>query len=684
MPRLGSNEHSTRRAPRSRRSWMVSTLSRAVLLLAAVASHGDEQPESIESGPPTGPIQIEVDATAVHRHLLKSELVFRVEPGEQAFWYPNWIPGIHGQTEQIANVAGVMFSDDEGNVITWRRDPTNLNRFMVKVPEGVETLKAKLVYLANQPTDRSASVESYGTQRLIAINFNTCVLYQEGAIAEQTPVSVRVRVPKGWGVGSAMATGELRSDGLVDLGHTTLQRLIDSPMIAGKYHNSIEVEGEGVPSTTLQLVADEPSQVRMPRDRVEKVSGMMQEACALVGSAPFKRYSFLIVCSERVPRFGLEHADSSLNSIRSTALQDESLYEHRPAYLLPHELMHAWCGKYRVPIEMLSDNYHTPLNTELLWVYEGLTQYLMQLVAVRSGQVSFEEHLEYLAYRVSDQMQRSGREWRSLSDTALAARTLRGGPGAWRDLRRGQDYYGEGALFWLNVDCLLREKSDDRVSIDDFCKRFLGTDTMNPTPKGYDLDEIVETLNNLVPDDWAGLIRKHVYTPSADMEMGGIYRAGYRLDWVNKKPDYIRRREEILGDIQAIDSLGMSVSSTGKIRRVVPDSASDKASLRTNAEIVAVNRRAYSSEVFEEEVAATSEGDDEGSIELIVREDDTFSIHTVEYSEGIKHAVLTPREDAPDRLQDIFAPTVERNRIEETNDEPGSEFPSPVNTVRWE
>ncbi|WP_197524820.1 M61 family metallopeptidase [Botrimarina hoheduenensis] len=614
-----------------------------------------QEPATAAPDDATPVIELSVDATTLHRSLLTSEQTIPIKPGRRSLWFANWVPGVAGPTGQIANLARVVFSNEDDEPLRWSRDPTDLNRFWVTVPEGVDRLQVRLTYLANQPTQLSTGVDTFGTRQLLTLNFNTCLVYPDGCDVSQTAIHTRVRVPAGWGVGTAIKPiSSDRQTGEIDLGRTSLKRLVDSPLIAGRYYRAVPLDREGFPPTVMHLVGDSHACTTVPQERVDQLTEIMPQAVRLFGSAPFDDYAFLVVCTDRLPRFGLEHGASSLNCVRAMALRDDSLYRHRPAYLLPHELVHAWCGKHRLPEKMSSTNFHEPLGTELLWVYEGLTQYLMQLVAVRSGQVSMGYHREYLAYQVSEQLQRTGREWRPLSDTAVSAPTLRGGPSNWADLRRGQDYYDEGALFWLNVDCLLREKSGGKASMDDFCKQFFAVDTDSPVATSYSLDDLVANLESLADHPWRGMIQRHVYLPQAELALDGVNRSGYELGWVRRKPTFVNNREEVLGSIQAIDSLGIVVSTAGVVERVVPESVADDSGLRERSEVVAVNRRAFSPSVLNQELDAAAKYRDGETIDLIVREGQWYSVHELSYSEGPRHAVLKRHDEGPDLLTEIL------------------------------
>jgi predicted metalloprotease with PDZ domain len=602
-------------------------------------------------------IDLKVNATGAYRHLLTSEMELDVEPGERAFWYPEWVPGVAGPTGQITNVAGVVFEDQRGKTLRWRRDSTRLNRFVVTVPPDCGKLRVKLTYLANQPTPMSMGVDTYGSRQLLALNFNTCLLYPEGEEADSIRVRLRVKLPREWEFGTALRAGATDKDGWVDFGDESLATVIDSPLIAGAHHKRLRFDSGDGPATTFHIVSDTPASLELSPERVKQLQKLTPEAISLLGAAPFPEYTFLVVSSDRVPRTGIEHQRSSLNFIRSEHLVEDELYGFRAAYLLPHELVHAWCGKHRLPAGMRSPNYHTPLDTELLWVYEGLTQYLMQLVAVRSGQVTLDAHLEYLAFQVADQMQRAGRGWRPLSDTAVSAPTLRAGSVNWNDLRRGQDYYDEGALFWLEVDCLLRERTGGERSIDDFCRAFFAAPSPNAPPRPYELEDVLDALADLAPDvDWRGMVNRNIYAPRPTLTLDGVRSAGYRLEWTDSKPDFVRVRESVMGSVEAVESLGLAVSTDGEVQRVAPGSAADTARVKALAKIVAVNKRAFSPAVFDQELElAARDGDPRSKIELIVREGDWFAVHQLSYHDGPRHAVLVPDDDAPDRFAEIFA-----------------------------
>src|SRR2546430_3143702 len=108
----------------------------------------------------------------------------------------------------------------------------------------------------------------------------------------------------------------------------------------------------------------------------------------------------------------------------------------------------------------------------LLWVYEGLTNYLGDVLAARSGIWTAEQYRQTLAIQAADLDNTPGRNWRPLSDTATAAQLLYDSRADGSSYRRSVDYYPEGSLIWLEADTLIRRESRGQRSLDPFIQSF--------------------------------------------------------------------------------------------------------------------------------------------------------------------------------------------------------------------
>ena len=85
--------------------------------------------------------------------------------------------------------------------------------------------------------------------------------------------------------------------------------------------------------------------------------------------------------------------------------------------LLAHEMTHSWNGKYRRPARLWTPHYNTPMQDDLLWVYEGMTQYYGMILTARSGLWTAEFARDELALTVAafDRKRpgRSGARWKT-------------------------------------------------------------------------------------------------------------------------------------------------------------------------------------------------------------------------------------------------------------------------------
>ena len=385
---------------------------------------------------------------------------------------------------------------------------------------------------------------------------------------------------------------------------------------------------------------------------------LFAEAYKMFGGAPYAEYDFLIVASDDLPNMGLEHLSSSLNGIDERSLIKTSKKSH-PGYLLPHELVHAWCGKYRRPAGMYRDAYHTTKDTKLLWIYEGLTQYLGHVLAVRSRLVAYNFHKERLAELVADLEKRQGRDWRSLEDTAISAYLMRGGSNSWNDLRRSQDYYNEGALFWLEVDTILRQAGHE--GLDEFCRNFFQAEGARPVaPKPYELAEVIEQLNAIHDYDWKSFIRHKIQSPQVSLSEGALMRAGYELTMTDKKPAYVSQSEKNGEYINCDYSLGIRLDTDSKkLSSVTPSGPADKAGLADDMKILGVNGKTFSTDRFARALQQTPET---GQVELLIVDGDAYRTVVVDYDGGPRFPKLKRRPEGDEWLKKICAPSDMRDR----------------------
>ena len=606
----------------------------------------------------TAPITLSVDLTDAPRKILHATETIPVQPGPMTLVYPEWIPGEHGPTGPIVNQAGFIITTphgangEPGEPVKWERDLLDMYSYHITVPAGTTQLDIKMDFLA---TASGAQFTAGGSTsaNLALLSWNTVLVYPANTRAADVMVTPSIKIPEGWKFGTALDAASTPTS----FKTVSLEQLIDSPVLAGRWFREIDLAPDVAPKHYLDLAGDGPEDIALSQDHIHQFSKLVRETGALYKSRHYNSYHFLVTLSDQVAHFGLEHHQSSDDRVPEKTFTDEGSFTEA-GDLLPHEFTHSWNGKYRRPAGLATSNYQQPMKGDLLWVYEGLTNYLGDVLAARSGIWSasvFRDRLATIEADFNDA--RPGRTWRDLQDTASAAQILYAASGPYDNWRRDVDYYSEGDLLWLEVDSTLREKSHGKKSLNDFIAAFegLGGNTQ-PKVVPYTFDDIVSGLNAVVPNDWATFLRTRL--DSNDLhapEMPGIDAlSGYKLIYTDK-PNYWSTLEEADG-LNARYSLGLSVGSAGTIGDVIVGAIAYKAGLAPGFQIIAVNGRAFTPALLRSAIqAAKGSGP---AIDLIVENTGYFKLVSLNYHDGERYPQLQRVDAVPDRLDTILDPLV--------------------------
>ena len=471
-----------------------------------------------------GTMTIHVDATDTARGIFRVEQTIPVaEPGRLTLLYPEWLPGNHAPRGPIRHLAGLTITAN-GERIDWQRDPIDVYAFHVDVPDGVAALNLRFEFL-------SATLRSHGrivmTPEMLNLQWEKMSLYPAGYDVRNIAVTPSVTLPTGWRSASALRGEEIGAGRRRTYRTVNYATLVDSPMFAGAHFRQDRLTD----TIWLNIFADRASELDATEEQMAAHRRMAEQTERLFGQGPFDRYDFLFGISDTLSSIGLEHSRSSENAVPTGYFLSWETDAVRRT-LLPHELVHAWNGKYRVPIGLSTPDYRTPFDDSLLWVYEGQTSFWGGVLAARSGLHSQQQYLDTLAIVAGAFGARVGRTWRNLQDTTYDPIVRARRPNPWISWQRAEDYYYEGALIWLEVDQIIRAESSGRRSLDDFAHAFFGVRERDQLT--YDFEDVVTALNQVQAYDWASLLRRrldeHVSTPpTRGIELGG-YRLVYRDD----------------------------------------------------------------------------------------------------------------------------------------------------------
>jgi len=599
-------------------------------------------------------IHLHVDLTDAPRNIYHARLRIPAKPGALTLVYPKWIPGNHRPSGPIGALAGIEM-EAQGHSLAWERDPLDMYAFHVTVPAGAEELQVSLDAITTH--DSAGGGGPAASSNILDLNWNAVVLYPQGAKSDAVEFSPSVTLPANWKFGTALTTARASGDE-VDFAPVSLTTLIDSPLIAGLFYRRIELTKPGeTPVHVMDVVADSEGELAMKPEDLAAYQKLVAETGALFGARHYRQYHFLYTLSDVTGGHGLEHHESNDSAASGRTLLDPDL-DLLFADLLPHEFAHSWNGKYRRPAGLATPNYQEPMVGDLLWVYEGLTEYLGPLLAARSGLWSPEQYREALARTAADLDHRTGRNWRPLEDTARSVQILRMMGSQWESWRRGLDYYPEGELIWLEVDATIRQQAHGQRSLDDFCRRFHGGESGPPKVVPYTFDDLVRALNEVAPGvhkfDWASLLRERVGATSTHAPLGGIERGGWKLVY-NDQPNALTQAVEKLVKFTNFSySLGFNVGENGDFYDVIVDSPAYAAGLGPGMKLMAVNGRKYSPPVLRAALKAA-----QGSaapIELLVENGQYIKSYAVNYHDGDRNPHLERVSSEPDVLGEILKP----------------------------
>ena len=585
-------------------------------------------------------IALTVDTTQTPQKILHVRETIPVQAGPVTLYYPKWIPGEHAPSGPIGNVTGLKF-EANGKVVPWRRDLLDVYTFHLDVPAGATELDAQFDYL--EPENNSS------TDKLLVLEWNAVTLYRADETAQQQIFTAKLIMPAGWKYGTALPV-KSEAGNEVTFTPVSLNRLVDSPVIEGEYYREIDLTPKGDPvHEELDMVADSEAALAMRPAVEQDMKNLVVQAGLLFGSRHYRDYHFLLTLSDHVAHFGLEHHESNDSRLPERTLLKPDGGAFLIGRILPHEYVHSWNGKFRRPKDLATPYYEVPEKTDMLWGYEGLTDYLGPLLAARSGLWTAKQYRDYLASIAAELGPgRPGRTWRPLLDTAVAEPGLRGG-GGWLNWRRGSDYYEEGDLMWLEVATIIHDTTHGKKSIDDFCHLFHGGPNEGPQVKTYTFDQIVAALNQVAPYDWAGFLHEHLNSTSAKAPAGGIENAGWK-PVLNDKPMHLPLFRAESSDAF---SIGLQLGKDGAVNDSIVGGPAYDAGVTPGMKVVGVNGQVYTHDVLEDAIAAAK--DSQAPIKLLLIDDGYYRKAEVNYHGGDRYPHLVREAGKPDYLDELIA-----------------------------
>jgi predicted metalloprotease with PDZ domain len=606
--------------------------------------------------PYAGTISLSVDLTNVNDRVLNVREAIPVKPGEITLIYPQWLPGTHSPSNPVGNLAGLVITAN-GNRLAWVRDRVNMWAFHIEVPQGASSLELRFQYLAPVKPQQGRI-----SNRIADLTWNSVLLYPAGYFARRIQFSPELKLPGGWKFATALDVKSQNKD-VVSFKEVPLNTLIDSPLYAGINYKRVDLSTGPENPVYLDLFADNPEQLEMTPDELQYHKDLVIQAEKLFHSRHYDHYDFLFSLSDTVGGKGLEHHQSSEDGTRANYFTDWSAGIAGRA-LLPHEYTHSWNGKFRRPADLWTPNFNVPMQDDLLWVYEGLTDYYGNVLTARSGMRTPEQARDEIAQIAANFEISPGRDWRSLQDTTnqpiISSHFTE--PQGWSSWQRSYDYYPESDLIWLDADTKIRELSKGQKSLDDFAKLFFGINNGSYVTVTYTFDDLLKVMKTVQPYDWQEFFRTRVYEVAAKVPQNGIAQGGYRLVYNDTEPDWSKHMDRSR-PMRFDTSVGFSVIGGGEddsdaglpgtITQVLWDGPAFKAGITPGMRLQAVNDQAFSIANLREAIATAENSS--APIKLLLKRDKEFTTVTLDYHGGFRYPHLERVGSTPDLLDTILA-----------------------------
>jgi predicted metalloprotease with PDZ domain len=598
-------------------------------------------------------LTVRIDARQIESKRVHTDLTLAVKPGPLTLVFAKWIPGEHGPTGPLETMIGLEIKAG-GERLSWWRDPLNMYALHVTVPRGVGHLDVSM--------DSGLPIEGGGftagptsSAQLAVLSWNQFLLFPGGVDADKASVDAAIVTPEGWNVVCALDS-KTGVNGAREFEATTVARLIDSPVQMGRYAKLVDLKGSEPRAEikqSLSIMADSAAALAVPDDFAQGYSRLVAENGALFGSRMYRHYTWLLTLSDHVAHFGLEHHESSDDRTDENALSEADL-RMDVAELLGHEYVHSWNGKYRRPQGLLSPDYQKPMDGTLLWVYEGMTQFWGEVLPTRAGLITPDYFRETLAAAAGSFDTEPGARWRPMGDTATAAQVLYEAPDAWQSSRRSVDYYDASIFLWLDVDAELRARSQGRLTLDDYVRRFYAGASGAPQVRPYVEQDVYDTLASVAPADWKPLIHRHLDQTGITALLGGLERSGWKLAYSADKNAAVEARQKRHKSTNRQWSIGVNLDKDAKLMDVIEDRAAARAGASPGMSAIAVNGKKFTAEVLDAAIAEAQAN--RKPIALLVESAGYYRVLSIEYYDGPRYPHLVRIPGSPDTLSSVLQP----------------------------
>jgi predicted metalloprotease with PDZ domain len=512
-------------------------------------------------------IGYELAMTRPYTHLLEVQITFEdLEPGENHLdlIMPVWRPGRYvifdfaGGVQEFSAHAGkesASSTDQQKALSWWKTDKTTWR----VATEGHRAIRVSYKVYANEFNLRTRGLNDQHA----FVNGAAVFMYVEKF--RPLPIALQIHSYGNWHVSTGLDRVKEKNNLFQAPNY---DYFVDCPLEIGNQQDfEFEVQGK---KHYLSISGSGNWKSDKLIERLEKV---VQANFEFWDDLPYEHYSFL-VHSMPGSGGGTEHINSTIMGINPFSFNGDSGYENFTS-LAMHEFFHTWNVKQLRPADLHPYDYTHENYSRLLWVAEGTTSYYTTILMRRAGFTPVGSFINHLATTIRSDRQRPGRRVQSLEESSYDAWIK-----FWKNSPNNQngevDYYDKGAMVSMLLDLEIRQRTQNRVALDDVMRTLYRGFPLSGT--GYAAEDFEKAVNEAGGGDYREFFEKYV-RGTAELEFARYL--GYAGLEVQETP--APGTKPSLG-ISVRDEEGRAV-----IQRINSGTAGYDAGLNVGDEILALN-----------------------------------------------------------------------------------------------
>ena len=188
-------------------------------------------------------------------------------------------------------------------------------------------------------------------------------------------------------------------------------------------------------------------------------------------------------------------------------------------------------------------------------------------------------------------------------------------------------------------------------SLDDFARAFFGVNDRDWGELTYNFDDIVHTLNEVQPNDWAAFLHARLDQVSDHAPLDGFTRGGYQLVYTDTPTEWFKANEKSRKITDLTYSGGFVLGKEGEITDVAWDGPAFNAGLTVGTKLIAVNGRALDTDQLKAAIKAKK-----SPLSLLVKTGDIYRTIDLNYNGGLRYPRLEKIATGPASLDELLAP----------------------------